>query len=104
MRTTSGFPPFAKRVPAGRCPAREAPAGGRAIILGKTNLPTLASGIQSNNPVFGRTNNPWIIHAPRAAARAAPPRQFPRDYLTWIWAAISVGRSESRRISAVFMD
>jgi len=30
-----------------------------AIILGKTNLPTLASGIQSNNPVFGRTNNPW---------------------------------------------
>jgi amidase len=32
-----------------------------AIILGKTNLPTLAAGVQTNNPVFGRTNNPWDL-------------------------------------------
>ena len=59
MRTTSGFPPFANRIPDEDAPpvARLRQAG--AIILGKTNLPTLASGIQSNNPVFGRTNNPW---------------------------------------------
>jgi amidase len=31
------------------------------IILGKTNLPTLASGIQTDDPVFGRTNNPWDL-------------------------------------------
>ncbi len=61
MRTTSGFPPFANRVPGEDAPpvARLRAAG--AIILGKTNLPTLASGIQTNNPVFGRTNNPWDL-------------------------------------------
>jgi amidase len=59
MRTTAGFPPFANRIPAEDAPpvARLRQAG--AILLGKTNLPTLASGIQTNNPVFGRTNNPW---------------------------------------------
>ena len=59
MRTVSGYPPFANHIPHDDAPpvARLRQAG--AIILGKTNLPTLASGIQSNNPVFGRTNNPW---------------------------------------------
>ena len=61
MRTTSGFPPFARLIPTEDAPpvARLRQAG--AIILGKTNLPTLASGIQTNNPVFGRTNNPWDL-------------------------------------------
>jgi len=61
MRTVSGFPPFANRIPSADAPpvARLRQAG--AIILGKTNLPTLASGIQTNNPVFGRTNNPWDL-------------------------------------------
>jgi amidase len=61
MRTVSGFPPFASHIPAADAPpvARLRQAG--AIILGKTNLPTLASGIQTNNPVFGRTNNPWDL-------------------------------------------
>jgi amidase len=61
MRTVSGYPPFANRVPQEDAPpvARLRRAG--AILLGKTNLPTLASGIQSNNPVFGRTNNPWDL-------------------------------------------
>lgn len=55
LRTVSGYPPFARHVPRDDAPpvARLRQAG--AIILGKTNLPPLASGIQSNNPVFGRT-------------------------------------------------
>ena len=63
LRTVSGYPPFAQRVPNEDAPpvARLRQAG--AIILGKTNLPTLASGIQSNNPVFGRTNNPWDLES-----------------------------------------
>jgi amidase len=32
-----------------------------AIVLGKTNLPTLSLDGQSNNPIFGRTNNPWDV-------------------------------------------
>jgi amidase len=61
MRTVSGYPPFANRIPLDDAPpvARLRQAG--AIILGKTNLPTLASGIQTDNPVFGRTNNPWDV-------------------------------------------
>jgi amidase len=30
-----------------------------AIILGKTNVPPFLSDWQSNNPVYGRTRNPW---------------------------------------------
>jgi amidase len=61
LRTVSGYPPFAQHVPQEDAPpvARLRQAG--AILLGKTNLPTLASGIQTSNPVFGRTNNPWDL-------------------------------------------
>ena len=61
MRTVSGYPPFARRIPSEDAPpvARLRKAG--AIIIGKTNLPALANGIQTNNPVFGRTNNPWDL-------------------------------------------
>jgi amidase len=61
MRSTSGFPPFARRIPGEDAPPVRRLREAGAIILGKTNLPTLASGIQSNNPVFGRTNNPWDL-------------------------------------------
>ena len=61
LRTVSGYRPFARRVPLEDATpvARLREAG--AIILGKTNVPTLASGVQSNNSVFGRTNNPWDL-------------------------------------------
>jgi amidase len=32
-----------------------------AVLVGKTNMPALAADIQTNNPVFGRTNNPWDV-------------------------------------------
>jgi amidase len=32
-----------------------------AVILGKTNLPTMISDWQSFNPVYGTTNNPWDV-------------------------------------------
>jgi amidase len=32
-----------------------------AIILGKENLPVMAMDYQTNNPVFGLTNNPWDV-------------------------------------------
>src|SRR5690348_14313738 len=59
MRTTTGFPPLADYVPqedstvTGRLKA----AGG--ILIGKTNVPVMLADYQSNNPIFGRTNNPW---------------------------------------------
>ena len=61
MRTTAGFPPLADYVPSedATVTARLRAAG--AIILGKTNVPVLASDAQTTNPLFGRTNNPWNI-------------------------------------------
>lgn len=32
-----------------------------AVILGKTNVPPMLSDWQSDNPVYGRTNNPWDL-------------------------------------------
>lgn len=32
-----------------------------AILLGKTNTPELTWAFETNNPVYGRTNNPWDV-------------------------------------------
>lgn len=65
-RTRSIPRAFARSAAIGRSRGAFRPKMGRlreagAIILGKTNLPTLASGVQTDNPVFGRTNNPWDL-------------------------------------------
>src|SRR5436189_4024116 len=60
MRTTTGFPPLADYVPQedSTVAARLKAAGG--ILIGKTNVHVmLADPAQTNNPIFGRTNNPW---------------------------------------------
>src|SRR6185503_6071281 len=59
VRTTIGSPALADQVPAqdGTVAARLKAAGG--ILLGKTNVAAmLGDPGQSNNPIFGRTNNP----------------------------------------------
>ena len=61
MRTTAGYKPFSKRVPREDALLVNRLRQAGAIIMGKTNLPTLASGIQTDNPVFGRTSNPWDL-------------------------------------------
>ncbi|TGP17925.1 MULTISPECIES: amidase [unclassified Mesorhizobium] len=59
IRTTVGFPPFADYVPRSDSPvvARLRAAG--AVLVGKTNVATMLGDWQSDNPVFGRTGNPW---------------------------------------------
>jgi amidase len=61
MRTTVGFSPLADHVPAedGTVAARMQAAG--AILLGKTNVPPLLGGGFTDNPIFGRTNNPYDL-------------------------------------------
>lgn len=58
---TAGMEEFADRRPStdGRLAARLRDAGG--VIMGKTNVPAKLSDWQSNNPIFGRTNNPWDL-------------------------------------------
>lgn len=59
LRTTAGFPPLADYLPTtdATVVARLRAAG--AVVVGKTNLPTMALGAHCDNPVFGRTDNPW---------------------------------------------
>lgn len=61
MRTTCGRPDLADYVPTqdAEAVARLRRAG--AVIVGKTNMPTGNQDVQSSNPVFGRTNNPWDL-------------------------------------------
>src|SRR5215471_1728737 len=61
MRTTSGAPWLADYVPQedGAVAARLKAVGG--VLLGKTNLPVMLGDYQADNPIFGRTNNPWNI-------------------------------------------
>jgi len=61
MRTVVGMERHADHVPAedGAVAAKLRAAG--AIILGKTNVPPRLRDVQADNPVFGRTNNPWAL-------------------------------------------
>jgi amidase len=61
LRTTSGFPPLANYIPAKDATAVARLRAAGAVVLGKTNLPVLVHGFQSDNPVFGRSNNPWNL-------------------------------------------
>jgi amidase len=53
--TRANFVPAQDAVPVARMKA----AG--AIVLGKTNLPELLMGVESDNLVYGRTNNPYDL-------------------------------------------
>lgn len=61
VRTTAGAPFLADYLPGedAAIVARLKSAG--AVILGKTNVPTMAADWQSYNEIFGTTNNPWDV-------------------------------------------
>jgi len=59
LRTTCGFKQMADHVPAADATVVSRLSHAGAIILGKTNVPPLAADYQTDNPIFGRSNNPW---------------------------------------------
>lgn len=59
LKTTCGYPPLANHVPAHDAIAVGRLAAAGAVFFGKTNTPTLAADVQTYNPLFGVTNNPW---------------------------------------------
>jgi len=61
LRTTSGSRVRARHVPQqdAASVARLKAAG--AIVLGKTNVPEMAVPYECDNPIFGRTNNPYNL-------------------------------------------
>src|SRR5262249_44910807 len=59
LRTTCGHESLATHVPASDAVAVERLKGAGVVVLGKTNVPVLAGDVQTYNPLFGTTNNPW---------------------------------------------
>ena len=58
IRTTYGSRVFARHVPAQDSPVVARLKAGGALILGKTNTPEMAIPYETDNLLFGRTNNP----------------------------------------------
>ncbi|HEX7946121.1 MAG TPA: amidase family protein, partial [Phenylobacterium sp.] len=61
LPTTWGSPAFSGFVADTDAVLVQRLKGAGAIILGKTNVPPFLSDWQSNNPVYGRTRNPWDL-------------------------------------------
>ncbi len=59
LRTTAGAAPLASHVPASDATAVARLRAAGAIVFGKTNTPPWASEPFTDNPLFGRTSNPW---------------------------------------------
>ena len=61
LRTTSGSRLRADHVPGSDAPSVARLKAAGAIVIGKTNMSELAMVYTADNPVFGRTNNPYDI-------------------------------------------
>ena len=59
LTTTSGYLPLKNNVPDQDAEIVKLLLAEGAIIIGKTNLSVLAMDMQADNPIFGKTNNPW---------------------------------------------
>jgi amidase len=59
--TTGGHPPLKDYIPARDASAVARLRAAGAILLGKTNVPPLSADYRADNPIFGRTNNPWNL-------------------------------------------
>ncbi len=61
LPATAGIPANAKRVPTKNAPVAQRVLDEGAVLLGKTNIPPYAGDWHADNPLFGRTNNPWDL-------------------------------------------
>ena len=61
IRTTWGSPMFKDNVPTEDALVVSRLKAAGAIVLGKTNTPELGAGINTVNPLFGATRNPWDL-------------------------------------------
>ena len=60
-RTTAGYLPLKDHIPDTDAVEVQLLKEAGAIIIGRTNTPTLAMDMQTDNPIFGKTNNPWDV-------------------------------------------
>lgn len=61
LPTTGGVPERAQAISKADAPVAASVRAAGAVIMGKTNVPPYAADWQSDNPLFGRSNNPWDL-------------------------------------------
>ena len=61
LRTTAGMSTWKDFRSEHDAPVTTRVKGAGAVVMAKTNVPQMLSDWQSNNPVYGRTNNPWDL-------------------------------------------
>src|SRR5499426_2235492 len=61
LRTTVGMTHFKDFRSEHDAPVTTRVKGAGAIVMAKTNVPPMLSDWQSDNPVYGRSNNPWDL-------------------------------------------
>ena len=61
LRTTAGVKARAETVSSQNGPVAQRIFDVGGVLIGKTNVPPYASDWQADNPIFGRTNNPWDL-------------------------------------------
>jgi amidase len=61
LPTTCGMPMWAESRVEYDAATRQRTQAAGAVLMGKTNVPPMLADWQSNNAVFGRTNNPWDL-------------------------------------------
>ncbi|AJC60204.1 amidase [Streptomyces sp. 769] len=59
LRTTCGSPDLSNHVPTTDADVVALLREAGAVIIGKTNVPTMCQDLQTSNPLFGKTNNPY---------------------------------------------
>jgi len=59
--TTAGIPEYKDFRPKRNAVAVDRISRAGAIVVGKTNVPVALADLQSYNPIYGTTNNPWDV-------------------------------------------
>ena len=72
MRTTCGSPGLADHVPDRDADAVARLRAAGAVIIGKTNVPTMCQDIQTSNPLFGTTKNPYAADRTAGGSSGGP--------------------------------
>ncbi len=95
---TMGIARYAQEIATEDSPLVRRWSAAGAIVLGKTNVPQLMVIHETDNPLYGRTNNPWNLERSPAAPAAAKPPPSPPVARPWAWPATWGGASASRPI------
>ncbi len=61
LRTTCGAPQYSKHLPGTNADAVDLLTQAGMVLFGKTNVPIYTADLQSYNPLFGATGNPWDL-------------------------------------------